>query len=45
MAKPKRPKVRYIYKSAITGRVVKASTARRWPKQTIRQRVRPRAKK
>lgn len=39
MATPKRPKVRYVFKSAITGRIVKASTAKRWPDKTIRQRV------
>lgn len=40
MAKRKPRTWRWVYKSAITGRIVKASTARRWPHKTIAQRVR-----
>jgi hypothetical protein len=32
-------KFRYVYKSAITGRFVSHSYARRYPKSTIRMRV------
>lgn len=35
-------KPRYYYRSAVTGRFVSAAYARRWPKRTVRIRVKPR---
>ena len=35
-------KPRYVYRSAVTGRFVSAAYAKRWPKRTVRSRVRPR---
>lgn len=32
---------RYVYRSAISGRFVKASYAKRYPHLTIRQRIKP----
>lgn len=37
MSKKKKP--RYVYRSAVTGRFVSAAYAKRYPKRTIRQRV------
>lgn len=35
----KRKRIRYRYRSAITGRYVKAAYAARYPKSTVRERV------
>lgn len=45
MSKPKGQRI--VYRSAITGKIVKASTARRWPQRTFQQRfpMKPRRKK
>lgn len=40
MTSPKASKRRYVYRSASTGRFVKASTAKRHPRITVRQRIR-----
>ena len=32
---------RYVYRSAITGRFVKAAYARRYPNRTVRERIKP----
>lgn len=34
-------KRRFVYRSSITGRFVKASYARRYPWRTVRERVKP----
>lgn len=33
--------VRFLYRSAVTGRFVKASYAKRYPHKTVRERFRP----
>lgn len=35
-------KPRYYYRSAVTGRFVKAGYAKRWPHLTVRVRIKPR---
>ena len=32
-------KARYVYRSAVTGRFVTAEFAKRWPKKTVREKV------
>ncbi len=41
MTNPKASKQRIVYRSASTGRIVKVSTAKRWPAKTFAQKVGP----